>query len=171
MEGNVFFMNINMNKSFVEAFKAGEVKASQVHDYVDYWHTHETGSKLHEFLGMTEGQYYDWVMQSDAALKNILENEDEYKLDTTIQVDEDGVPICKVCGCKMGVKTSVGIIASSCFIGTDTCFECQVDYCLNTNCLGCKVGTYPDCPHLETKKSYQEAASLESEEAAAQKED
>lgn len=158
---------MNVNKSFAEAFKAGEVKASDVHDYVEYWHTHDTGNKLYEFLGMTEAQYYDWVMQSDAALKNILENEEEYVLDPNIKFNEDGVPICKVCGCKMGVKTAVGIIASSCFIGTDTCYECQIEHCLETNCLGCKVGNYPDCPHLETKKFYQEEARREAEEEAA----
>jgi hypothetical protein len=29
--------------------------------YVEYWHTHDTGMELDEFLGMTEKEYGHWV--------------------------------------------------------------------------------------------------------------
>lgn len=62
-----------MSKTFVDAFIAGEVGVHAIHDYIEYWHTHDTGNRIYEFLGMTDKQYYDWAMaESDESLFNIL---------------------------------------------------------------------------------------------------
>ena len=37
----------------------------KVTDPVDYWHTHETGMSLREFLGMTAEQYEEFLIQGD----------------------------------------------------------------------------------------------------------
>ena len=34
-------------------------------DKIEYWHTHETGNSLREFLGMTEEKYLDFVLGKD----------------------------------------------------------------------------------------------------------
>lgn len=34
-------------------------------DKIEYWHTHETGNSLREFLGMTEEEYLDLVLGKD----------------------------------------------------------------------------------------------------------
>jgi len=44
---------------------------------VEYWHTHETGNTLCEFLGLTEDEYNNYLKSDDRNLKIILQNEDE----------------------------------------------------------------------------------------------
>lgn len=34
-------------------------------DKIEYWHTHEMGNTLREFLGMTEEQYLDFALGKD----------------------------------------------------------------------------------------------------------
>lgn len=69
--------------------------------------------------------------------------------------------LCDTCGCKMiwkrpGIPGS--FMASSCYIGGDTCHDCMSEYCNSTNCLGCNRGHYPDCKHLYLKKTETEEA-------------
>lgn len=40
--------------------------------YVEYWHTHETGNTLREFLGMTQYEYGEWLKRGDIILRDIL---------------------------------------------------------------------------------------------------
>ena len=58
---------------------------------------------------------------------------------------------CDTCGCKLVYKTATGPIASSDYIGTSTCRNCQLEYCRTTNCLQCETGNYPDCQFLNLK--------------------
>ena len=34
------------------------------------------------------------------------------------------------------------------------CHTCMVEHCVNTNCLGCEYGKYPDCRFLWLKEHY-----------------
>ena len=43
--------------------------------------------------------------------------------------------------------------ASTDYIGTAVCRDCQREYCLSTNCLGCKQGDYPNCRYLYLKQN------------------
>ena len=61
--------------------------------------------------------------------------------------------VCDTCGHKIVFKTAVGPMASSDYIGTTTCRSCQAEHCRTTNCLGCKIGNYPDCRFLCLKES------------------
>lgn len=36
-----------------------------IDDAIEYWHTHDTGNELYEYLGMTEQEYFDWVTKPD----------------------------------------------------------------------------------------------------------
>ena len=38
------------------------IEKMSIDDKIEYWHTHETGSSLIEFLGMTEQEYFDFCM-------------------------------------------------------------------------------------------------------------
>ena len=38
-----------------------KVSADTIDDLIEYWHTHETGNSLPEFLGMTDSEYEDFV--------------------------------------------------------------------------------------------------------------
>ena len=66
------------------------------------------------------------------------------------------IPVCKMCGQRLGqFIPGIGVICSSSYISGDYCHECQVDHCLDTNCLACEMGQYPNCKHLDLKKYYQ----------------
>ena len=43
-------------------------------DKIEYWHTHETGNSLREFLGMTEEEYLDFVLGKDSKRTGEAEN-------------------------------------------------------------------------------------------------
>ena len=38
------------------------IEKMSVDDKIEYWHNHETGNSLIEFLGMTEQEYFDFCM-------------------------------------------------------------------------------------------------------------
>ena len=69
-------------------------------------------------------------------------------------MDNIEIPCCIVCGSRMAVKTAVGLIGKSNYIGIDVCRDCMIEHCLATNCLACEIGTYPECEHLERKIFY-----------------
>ena len=39
---------------------------------VEYWHTHETGNTLREFLGISRKEYEVWLTEGDEALLEML---------------------------------------------------------------------------------------------------
>jgi|GEM_PF-544665 len=65
---------------------------------------------------------------------------------------------CTICGCKMIWENSSlqgHFHESSCNLEDwDICHDCMVDHCTATNCLGCKLGKYPECRFLDLKKHY-----------------
>lgn len=60
------------NKSFIADCLSGDATLSEINSYVEYWHTHETGNSLQEFLGLTDFEYAQYVKSSDTILKDIL---------------------------------------------------------------------------------------------------
>jgi hypothetical protein len=101
---------------------------------------------------MTKDEFVAWIKTDDFMLYAILGVEIE-------------MPVCKICGIEMGVRTAGRIIMRSCYNGTDICDDCQLEHCMSTNCLGCTIGRYPDCEHLDRKKFYLEEERRECEEA------
>ncbi len=59
-------------KTFIDACLDAEATLFDLDDYVEYWHTHETGNSLREFLGMTPYEYWQWGITSDAIIRDIL---------------------------------------------------------------------------------------------------
>lgn len=68
------------------------------------------------------------------------------------------VPLdCSICGAWLIDENLLGNpFASSHYNGTDVCDDCIVEHCLNTNCLGCHWGEYPNCQYLRMKQLYME---------------
>ena len=68
------------------------------------------------------------------------------------------IPVCKMCGRELGVAISEHrVICVSDYIPDNPyCLSCQIEYCMETNCLGCEIGKYPECRHLAMKRFYQE---------------
>lgn len=63
---------------------------------------------------------------------------------------------CKVCGSWLIHEhpDCPGMFyASSDYIGADLCHDCMSDHCAQTNCLGCKIGSYPNCKYAYLKKN------------------
>lgn len=64
------------SKTFIEKCLSGEAVPDEIDDYIDYWHEHETGNILYEFLGMTREEYSAWIFDPDG-LSNILADRQE----------------------------------------------------------------------------------------------
>ena len=43
--------------------------------------------------------------------------------------------------------------ASSDYVGTKLCYNCMSEYCAQTNCLGCEIGTYSNCKYAYLKEN------------------
>lgn len=77
---------------------------------------------------------------------------------------EDMIPVCKMCGQKLGVFVGMMngkpyIIGTSDYIDDwDYCYSCMIEHCCTTNCFGCKFnpGNYNDCRFFTMKKNYME---------------
>ena len=42
------------------------IEKMSIDDKIEYWHTHETGNSLREFLGMTKQEYLEFCMPKQA---------------------------------------------------------------------------------------------------------
>lgn len=63
-------------------------KIDDLEQYVEYWHTHETGNSLKVFLGMSDSEYERWGKTSDAAIEQFLsERKNRYML-TSVCINE-----------------------------------------------------------------------------------
>jgi len=58
-------------ETFVDLCIKGKVSISDIDDFVDRWHDGNDPHTLHEFLGLTEGEYALWVKRP-SELKIIL---------------------------------------------------------------------------------------------------
>ena len=58
---------IKVKKPFIVALIAGDVSLNDLNDFVKYWHTHDTGNGLREFLGLTQEEYAQWCRSSSDA--------------------------------------------------------------------------------------------------------
>ena len=59
-------------QTFVDAVLAGHATADDVDDWIERWHTTDTGDiELHEFLGLDENEMGLWV-GSHASLEQII---------------------------------------------------------------------------------------------------
>ena len=62
-------------KCFIDACLAGDVILDEVEEFIEYWHTHDTGVSLSSFLGMTEYEYAKWLKTGeDIVLRDIIES-------------------------------------------------------------------------------------------------
>jgi hypothetical protein len=61
------------HNNFIEDCVTGGATTEDMDDYVGFWHEHETGNTLREFLGMSEAEYNLWVQQSDDIINIILD--------------------------------------------------------------------------------------------------
>jgi len=74
-------------------------------------------------------------------------------IDSAIRTQEI---ICPLCGHKIVWEhpNIPGLyLSSSDYIGGSICRSCMEEHCAQTNCLGCEVGTWPNCPNQWLKTS------------------
>ena len=66
-------------QTFVDAVLAGRATADDVDDWIEKWHTTDTGDvELHEFLGLNESDMEAWV-RSNATLEQLIIRRGEIK--------------------------------------------------------------------------------------------
>ena len=66
-------------QTFVDAVLAGHATADDVDDWIEKWHTTDTGDvELHEFLGLNESEMEAWV-GSNATLEQLIIRRGETK--------------------------------------------------------------------------------------------
>ncbi len=66
-------------QTFVDAVLAGRATADDVDDWIEKWHTTDTGEvELHEFLGLNESEMEAWV-RSNATLEQLIIRRGEIK--------------------------------------------------------------------------------------------
>lgn len=59
--------------SFIEKCVNGEANLSELDDYVLYWHTHDTGVSLGDYLGLTPDEYAAWEKGDDSVFEGFLQ--------------------------------------------------------------------------------------------------
>ena len=64
-------------QTFVDAVLAGLASPDQVDDWIERWHTTDTGdTELHDFLGLEETEMESWL-QSGETLEQIIARRDK----------------------------------------------------------------------------------------------
>lgn len=58
--------------NFVDGCLLGCADPKNLDVYIDYWHTHETGNILREFLGMSQSEFEKWLASGDIIIPVIL---------------------------------------------------------------------------------------------------
>ena len=58
--------------SFIDDCLNADATLFELDDYIEFWHTHDTGNSLQEFLGMTDYEYEQWGKTSDIIFRDIL---------------------------------------------------------------------------------------------------
>lgn len=64
------------------------------------------------------------------------------------------IPVCALCGADLGQLIGDTIDYFDDYTGSPVCRSCIIEHCCTTNCLGCEIGTYPDCEYLKIKHHY-----------------
>lgn len=85
----IFKTSLILMKSFMQKCLVGSAMLSEIDDYIEYWHTNETGVSLRIFLGLTEHEHEEWGKHGDAVLKEIFENCHKNMND----IDYDNMPL------------------------------------------------------------------------------
>lgn len=60
--------------SFLEKCMNGDADLSQLEDYVIYWHTHDMGISLRDYLGLTPDEYAAWEKGDDSVFEDFLQS-------------------------------------------------------------------------------------------------
>lgn len=58
--------------SFIDDVVAGRASEADVDDYIDYWHTHQTGNELREYIGLSDEEYGMWL-RNDSLLAAFID--------------------------------------------------------------------------------------------------
>ena len=60
-----------MNQKFIDLCKVGEATPEQIEDYSYKWFRSQSKMKLHDFLGFTTEEYFDYVSKTKTLTKII----------------------------------------------------------------------------------------------------
>ena len=52
-------------KTFIDLYSSGEVSLEEIDDFIDEWHKSVQEMELHEFLGMSQKEYINWIERGE----------------------------------------------------------------------------------------------------------
>ncbi len=73
--------------NFVKDVINADALLEQIDDYIEQWHESDTDLSIHDYLGMTEEEYFLWV-EADFYLKYIIEAHEKNKNINEVLKDE-----------------------------------------------------------------------------------
>ena len=78
-------------QTFIDLCLSGDALLEEIDDFVDAWHATPCGMELHEYLGMTEGEYSLWLRSPDALPSIIKSRYDGKPLIHTIRQEYENM--------------------------------------------------------------------------------
>lgn len=68
--------------SFIDDLMEGTATFSDIDKYVEYWHIHDTGRTLQDFLGLTDEEFEEWGKSSNECLDKVIGNATERSVES-----------------------------------------------------------------------------------------
>lgn len=68
--------------SFVQKCLNGEANPEELDEQIEYWHTHDTGVTLREYLGLTHSEYEEWGKGNNSTFRDIIRRREEFAINT-----------------------------------------------------------------------------------------
>lgn len=63
------------SKTFLQSCSEGKSQLSDLNDWIDYWHVHDTGKSLMNFLGLDPTEYRQWAEGNDHIFAEVLQSQ------------------------------------------------------------------------------------------------
>lgn len=82
--------------NFVEMVKKGLCSIDEIDNYIDKWHDEYTGNlELYEFLGMTENEYEQWLINPSSLKTMFVKNHSKEPAYASKKIDRIAKKIIK----------------------------------------------------------------------------
>lgn len=65
-------IKVPYKNTFINDCLSGIATIDDIDSYIEYWHTHNTGNTLREFLGLTESEYNEYLKSDDTVLNDFI---------------------------------------------------------------------------------------------------
>lgn len=77
------------NRTFIDSCLAGDASPEDIDDWIDRWHSSETGDSLNTFLGFTQDEGALFV-ERPGSLRSIIAARHQKPLSPTADIEDEG---------------------------------------------------------------------------------